>query len=141
MKQITLPQYFMGRDKSFPAELTPEIDANAAIIVDRANQLLALIQADGIEIEDNPRTGTPVSSGWRPASVNKATAGAAPRSKHLLGLAVDIYDPEGEIDQWCLDHQEKLALVQVWLEDPSATKGWTHWQCVPPRSGKLVFLP
>lgn len=131
----------MGRDKSFPAELTPEIDANAAVIVDRANQLLALAQADGVDIEENPKTGSIVSSGWRPSAINKSTPNAAPRSKHLLGLAVDIYDPEGELDQWCLDNLDKMTACELWLEYPGATKGWSHWQCVAPKSGKRVFIP
>lgn len=141
MKQIDTRAYFMGRDKAYPDEVTDEIDANAAIVVDRANQLLALMQADGVDIEDNPKTGTPVSSGWRPLAINKSTPNAAPRSKHLSGQAVDIYDPEGEIDQWCIDNLDKLTKVELWLEDPSQTKGWSHWQCVPPKSLKRVFLP
>ena len=138
---IDLKAYFMGRDTAYPAELTPEIDANAALIVERANRLIDYMVADGVEIEDNPRTGTPVSSGWRPAAINKATPNAAPRSKHLLGLAVDIYDPEGEIDDWCMDNLDKLTACELWLEHPSATKGWSHWQTVAPRSGKRTFYP
>lgn len=141
MKQLTLKDYFMGRDKAYPAELTPEIDANAAIVVERANQLLTYAQINGVEIEDNPKTGTPVSSGWRPAAINKATANAAPRSKHMTGQAIDVYDPEGELDDWCMENLDKLTSLELWLEHPSATKGWCHLQILPPRSDKRVFYP
>ena len=48
---------------------------------------------------------------------------------------------EGEIDAWCMDHLDFLAEAGLWLEHPSATKGWCHLQQVPPKSGRRVFYP
>ena len=96
----------------------------------------------GIQLDVSPKTGTHVSSGWRPAVINEHTAGAAPNSKHITGQAVDIYDPEGALDEWCLDHADTdLAIVGLWLEHPAATKGWCHVQTVPPASKRRVFYP
>lgn len=131
----------MGRDKAYPDEVTDEIDANAGITVERVNQLLTAMDQDGVEISDNPKTGNLVSSGWRPAAINRATPNSAPRSKHMSAQACDVYDPEGEIDDWCMAHQNILASFELWMEHPSATKGWAHLQTVPPKSGNRVFYP
>ena len=83
------------------------------------------------------------NSGWRPPAVNAATPGAALRSKHMLCQAIDVHDPEGLIDNWLMTPQGQDALTKIglWLEHPSATKGWSHWQTVPPGSGNRVFYP
>ena len=78
---ITLEDYFMGRDKLFPAELTEEMWGNAVTTIERANLLL---ERAGLQ--------RGVNSGWRPASVNAAVRNAAKRSKHIHCLAIDIDD-------------------------------------------------
>lgn len=138
---ITVSDYFMGRDAAHGAELTDAIKRNAAVTVHRVNKLLARAAAGGVAIEANPVTGTPVSSGWRPAAVNAATPGAAPRSKHMSAEACDVFDPDGDLDDWCMSHPDVLEECQLWLEHPSATKGWCHLQTIPPRSGKRAFFP
>jgi hypothetical protein len=130
---------WMGRNVTHSEALTPEIVLNATHLIRRVNTLIALMH--GIEIERHPVTDTPVSSGWRPPSVNASTPGAAPRSRHMTGQAIDLCDPEGEVDEWCLDHLDLLSEVGLWLESPAHTKGWCHLQSVPPRSGKRVFIP
>lgn len=133
---ITLADYWMGRDTAYPDELTDAIRAAAAETVSKANLLLATFRAKTGDTDQRK-----VTSGWRPALVNGATPGAAPRSKHMTGQAIDIADPEGDLDSWCVENQELLADIGLWLEHPSATKSWTHAQCVPPKSGKRVFYP
>ena len=59
----------------------------------------------------------------------------------MLGQAIDIADPEGDLDQYCIDHILVLQKIGLWLEDPSSTKGWTHLQIVPPKSMRRVFYP
>lgn len=141
MRSITLEQFWMGRDLEFPAEVTPEKRDNAVDLVKRVNDLLRWAQDEGVTIEDNPKTGSPVSSGFRSASINGQTKGAAPRSKHMECNAVDIYDPDGDLDDYCLSHEPELERIGLWLEHPSATKGWCHLQRVAPRSGRRVFYP
>lgn len=136
---LRLEDYWMGRNATHKADLTPEIVLNATHLVRRVNSLAALMH--GIDLERHPVTGSYVSSGWRPPSVNAATPGAAMRSRHMTGQAIDLFDPEGEIDEWCLDHLDLLSEVGLWMESPAHTKGWCHLQSVPPRSGKRVFIP
>lgn len=135
---ISLADYWMGRDKAYPKDLTPEIQANAAKTVERANQLLLAYQ------KAHPDAAARhVNSGWRPPAVNAGVKGAAAKSKHMLGLAVDLSDDDGRLDQWCMTPQGQAALTAIglWLEHPSATPRWCHVQTVPPRSGNRVFMP
>lgn len=127
---ITLTDYWMGRDARYPEDLTGEIEANAAELLRRVNDLL--------DIFGETR---PVRSGWRPPAVNDATPNAAPKSKHMVGQAIDLADDEGDLDQWCIDHGNELARLGLWQEHPAATKSWCHLQSVPPKSGKRVFYP
>lgn len=138
---ITLADYWMGRDESHEHALTETTRANARETVHRVNALLAMMMADGVLLEANPRSGSLVNSGWRPPEVNASVAGAAPKSKHMSAQACDLYDPEGLLDDWAMEHPEALAELRLWLEHPSATKGWCHVQTVPPRSGRRVFYP
>jgi len=111
-------------------ELTSAMMESAANTVNKANQLLERFgQSRGI------------NSGWRPVEVNKLVPGAALMSNHTRCLAVDIADPEGDLDEWCLENQPILAEIGLYLEHPASTKGWTHVQTVPPRSGRRVFYP
>ena len=133
---ITLTDYWQGRDKQYPNELTDAIKENAAQIVARANLLITVYRQDTGDAEPHY-----VTSGWRPPQINSAISNAAPRSKHMQGLAIDLADPEGELDEWCMENQDQLEQLGLYLEHPSATKGWTHLQCVPPKSGRRVFYP
>lgn len=133
---ITLDQYLnqwkvhYGQVQVPDEELTDDMRKDAQITVDRANQLLARFGQ-----------GRDITSGWRPIEVNKLVPGAAQFSNHTKCCAVDISDPHGDLDQWCLDHPAILEDIGLWLEHPSSTKGWCHVQIVAPRSGKRVFFP
>lgn len=120
----------MGRDVLYPRDLTEAIRAEASVTVARAN---ALLEAFG-----HPRG---VNSGWRPPAVNAGVPGAAKRSNHMLGRAVDLGDDDGALDAWCLANLGVLEELHLWMEDPSATPRWCHVQTVPPGSGRRVFLP
>jgi hypothetical protein len=138
---ITLAQYFMGRDATHAADLTPDIIRNATDLVEKVNRLIERIGA-AVTWENDPDTRSLVSSGWRPPAINAATRDAAKRSKHMAGLAVDLYDPDGDLDDWLLNHLPAIGHeFGLYLEHPSATKGWAHLQSVPPGSGRRVFYP
>lgn len=125
---ITLQEYLMGRDRKYT--LTPELQANAEEMVDKVNQLLAKFGED-----------RKVRSGWRPPEINQATPNAAPKSKHMTCEACDLVDDEGDLDEWALENPDILQEIGLWQEAPAATKGWAHFQIVPPKSGKRVFNP
>ena len=105
------------------------------------NDFLHYLKERGLQFHINPNTNSIISGqqygGFRPQSCPIG----APRSNHKQGLAVDIYDPDNKIDEWCLANLSVLAEFGVWLEHPDATKGWCHLQVVPPRSGNRVFRP
>lgn len=129
---ITLTDYWMGRDREFPLALTPQIEKNAALTVQLANALLVRFGE-----------GRKATSGWRSPEVNAKTAGAAPNSKHMTGQAIDLADPEGDLDDWLMSAEGQAAMAELglWHEHPAATKGWAHLQTVPPRSGRRTFYP
>lgn len=142
MTTITTEMYYRGRDRLYPQDLTPTIKANVARTLVAVNALVAALERDKVGIECHPVTKTPVSSGWRPPAINAATPNAAVRSKHMTGEAIDLFDPDGAIDDWCLKNRKRLkAEFGLYLEHPSATKGWCHVQIAPPRSGNTVFYP
>lgn len=136
---VTLKDYLMGREEIYPEELTEEVKANAAVVVEKVNSLLAVFEAEKLPLET--KAGSIITSGWRPPQINSQVKNAAPKSKHMTGQACDIYDPEGVLDEWCLDHPNSLAALGLWQEHPSATKGWLHVQTISPRSGNRTFYP
>lgn len=135
---ITLADFYMGRDKTYASELTPQIQANAAITVDRVNQLLAAFYAS--QPDGSYRT---VNSGWRPPEVNAGTSGAATNSKHMTGQACDLSDDDEKLDSWLLLAEGQAAMIRIglWQESPQSTPRWAHVQCVPPPSGHRTFIP
>lgn len=140
---IQLADYWMGRDAKYPLAMTPEIEHNAEIMLELANKLVMLARSGGVVFDLHPTHKTLVSSGWRPPEVNAGTPNAAPRSKHMTGQAIDLYDPDGDLDDWLMtvDGQRVMSDLGLWHEHPSATKGWAHLQSVPPRSGRRTFYP
>jgi hypothetical protein len=56
-------------------------------------------------------------------------------------MAIDRFDPLGQIDGWAYRHQDLLKLAGVYLEHPGSTPGWSHWQTRKPKSGVTVFTP
>ena len=140
---ILLEHYWMGRDVSHGLSLGPDVRRNAALTIELANKLLILAKTAGVSLEASPRTGSIVSSGWRPPEINAATPNAAAKSKHITGQAIDLYDADGDLDEWLLTPagQKAMADLGLWHEDPAATKGWAHLQTVPPRSGRRTFYP
>jgi hypothetical protein len=137
MQQLTMEQFWMGRDTTYASELTDEIQANGAETVKRANALLALYQT----ATSNEIGG--VASGWRPAAVNASTAGAATHSNHMTGSAVDIADHSGNLKDWVAsdDGQQALVDIGLWQEAPGSTPTWVHVQILAPHSGNRVFQP
>ena len=61
-------------------------------------------------------------------------------SKHLLGLAVDISDPDGSLHDWCVANEALLEEVGLWCEVKDE-QNRVHFQTEPPRSGNRFFKP
>lgn len=136
---ISLEQFYKGRDKQYACELTPEIEANAVETLRRANLLLGMFYAACSEAHQ----ARGCNSGWRPSAVNACTPGAAKKSNHMLGKAIDMGDDDEQLDAWLMTDAGQKALIEVglWMEHPSATPRWAHVQIVPPGSGRRTFMP
>lgn len=129
--------YWMGRDKTYAEDLTGEIEANAAELLGKVNNLLAALGFPDPEIR----------SGWRPPQINDSTSNAAAHSKHLTGQAVDLADDNRELATAIMRETNVLTQFGLYMEDcrwtfhPDTGHGWVHLQTVPPASGKHIFIP
>lgn len=127
---ITKEELLNGRDETFKDEYTDEISKNL-------DQLLEILNVLRSEYGKPMR----VTSGWRPSSINNMVKGAAPKSNHTIGLAADIYDPNGEFMAWVLKHLELMQSLGVFFEDFRWTPTWVHVQIIKPKSGKRIYVP
>ena len=136
---ITRQQYF-GKWLNSP-DMTSVVEEAAEHLIETVNSLMQIAEQEGVHFPINPVTGSQISGrlygGFRPKDCTEGS----PRSAHKLGMAVDLYDPDGEIDAWCFANQEVLGIHHVHLEHPEATKGWSHWSIKTPLSGRTVFWP
>lgn len=109
---------------------TPEIQGNL-------DKLLAALN------EVRTAYGKPmtINSGLRSQADQQRINPSAPKSKHLLGLAVDIRDNDGLFWAWCMMNTPLMEKLGFYFEDKNATPTWTHMQLCPPRSGNRIFKP
>lgn len=145
---ITVAHYWMGRDYKYKADLTPEIIQNAQHWVRCANGLLLRAAKAGVHPGIDRETGNHVASGWRPRGVNDRTQNAGKLSTHIDGRGGDVQDtwPVRPLARWCLANLDALEEEGIWMEDPRWTctenhDPWVHWQIVPPKSGRRIYIP
>lgn len=71
------------------------------------------------------------------------TRGGKPpmHSLHLIGAAVDIFDPDQRLQHWILDHLSWSEMNDVYYESFDATHNWVHLQLYPTLSGRRFFSP
>lgn len=124
---ITKDEILMGREVDNP--LTSEMEENLKKLIYAINMFRALY--------NRPMK---VTSGYRPIALNLAVGGAK-ASNHTLCLAIDISDVDGQLREFTLKHLDALKRLGLYCEDFRWTKGWIHYQCVPPKSGKRIFIP
>lgn len=136
---ITPKQYVGVHSKS--KDWTPARQQNAAALLESVNALMEMAETDGVGFPVNPKTGSQISGqtfgGFRP----QVCLVGAPNSNHKQGRGIDLYDPDNEIDSWCMDNLPALAAAGIWIEHPDATNTWSHWQSTPPKSGNRVYRP
>lgn len=124
---LTIEQFMMGRDEEYPP--SDQLMHNASMMVDAINRLAEEYGSDFI-----------MTSGYRPNEVNANICGAVQGDAHSRCSGIDIHDPDGQISAWCLKHQDILAELDLWMEDPKSAKNHLHLQNYPPKSGKRVFI-
>lgn len=108
---------------------TPEIDANLQVLLQRVNVIRTEWNRPMI-----------VTSGLRSEADQQRINPKAPKSNHLIGAAVDIYDPDLKITAWLKENDsQRLVDAQLWCEEGNSN--WVHFQIFPPHSGNRWFLP
>lgn len=127
---IAKSELLMGRDVTYASEYTQEISDNLDKLLIPLNQIRTAYNVPMI-----------VNSGWRPPQINAATPGAAPASKHMIGLAADIRDTDGALWAWVLQNLALMQQLGIYMEDKRWTPGWTHFQLGAPGSGHRIFVP
>ena len=127
---ISKDEILMGRDKKYPKDYTEQIS-------DNIDQLLIPIN----KIRDAYGHPMTIASGWRPPAINLSTPGAAPHSKHMIGLAVDIQDKDGSLMKWVLQNLQLMKDLNIYCEDFRYCPNWVHFGLGPPISGKRIFIP
>lgn len=141
---ITEEMYWMGRNVSYKQEWTPEIQQNAAELIEKVNNLLKYLKVKKEFWEDLPSGGknTVISSGWRPGAVNREVGGAK-GSAHVQGMAIDLFDTQSQTLANMIT-PEILEKFDLYMENPKKTRGkWTKWVHLQTRKAKSgrIFNP
>lgn len=127
---IKKKEVLMGRDKEYASQYTKEISDNIDLLLEKMNVIRKAYAKPMI-----------VASGWRPKEINDATKNAAKKSNHTKGLAVDIRDVDGKLWKWVILNLKLMKQLGIYLEDKRWTPTWVHFQIVPPKSEKRIFIP
>ena len=137
---ITLEQYFGA--KKHPIEHL----ANANMLLGQVNLCLYKAEKDGCyDGWIDPDTNSQISGakggsgdgGYR--TPDSRTGGAG--STHRSARAVDVFDPNRILAQWCVKHKAALVEIGLWCEDFRYTPVWCHFQQIQPKSGKRIYIP
>ena len=115
------------------------VDSNMHTLCNRINKAI------GMMLLIDPELIFIITSGLRTpeqqSNLIKAGKSKATKSKHLIGAAIDIYDPDGKIKSILLSHPEILVACELWCEHFDSTPDWWHAQIIPPHSGNRWFYP
>lgn len=123
---ITLEELLHGHlEKDIPAEYA----ANLKNLLPKVNKIRSTY--------GKPMT---VTSGIRTSADQARINPKAPKSKHLTGNAVDIYDPKLELTKWLKGPGSKI-LEEAGLYCEEGNANWVHFQDIAPKSGRRWFLP
>lgn len=137
---ISKAQYLGIHAKS--KELTPVRLANCDRLLTAVNRLMQFCLSHGIAFKINPKTGSQISGETNGGFRQQSCSIGSPKSAHKECLAVDVYDPIGEIDTFLMTNPEAQELAKelgFYFEHPSATIGWSHWGLIP--KSKMFFFP
>lgn len=124
MEVISLDLYFTDfvtkkdRRVVYADQFENDFTTNAQTLLDKVNALLTDL---GISKGD-------VTSGWRPAVVNIATAHSATHSGHMICKAVDLLDNHTQdLGKLIASRSDLLRKYNLFMEDTKYTKGNTSW--------------
>lgn len=128
---ISIEEILMGRVKF--DDLDAATKKNILLLHERINKLRT---AYGKPMK--------VNDGYR--RPQDTPSNGAAKSKHLMGLAIDLDDNDvADLWKWVQANLALMKSIGLWMEDPRWTHGsigtWVHFQVVPPQSGKRIFVP
>lgn len=129
---ISLDHYFtdymtkQDRREVYKDEFLPEYEDNAKLLLTAVSGLF-----NELGIDKNK----PLTSGWRPPSVNGATPNAAKKSAHMICKAGDWLDDKNQtFAKLIASRPDLLRKYNLFLENPQFTKGkntnWFHLDCM-----------
>ena len=130
---VTLSDYFSPHG---PGKDEDQRMARADETLSRCNFLLVKFLVDYPDIY-LPRC----RSGFRTEDMNKSMVGASPQSKHMSAEAIDLNDRFRVLARWCVNNLALMERAGVWMEDPRCTPVSVHWQIVPPKNQRRIFVP
>ena len=108
---------------------TPEIDTNLQTLLKRINNIRTAWNKPMI-----------VTSGLRSIADQNRINPSAIKSNHLIGAAVDVYDPGLTLTAWLKQNNSQILIdSELWCEEGNSD--WVHFQIFPPHSGNRWFLP
>lgn len=111
--KFILSEMYPGYKKE---EVPIDVLANLKVLVTKLNELGKYYSKPVI-----------VKRGYRAPNLN-AKVGGVKNSPHMTGHAVDLVDPNGEIDRFMMNNSDKLKKLGLYVEDPQETIGWCHIQ-------------
>lgn len=106
----------------------PDVKLNLKMLLFRINYIRSLYNKPFV-----------VTSGLRSKEDQHKINPKAPNSCHVLGAAVDISDPDGELFYWAKTNESILIDTGIWCEN--RVGNWLHCQIYPPKSGSRFFNP
>lgn len=122
---------------------TPDIQANLKVLLERVNNIRIgwgqpMTVTSGLRtMEDHLRIYREKAE---KAGVPFDKSKVPMKSKHLVGAAVDIFDPGLVLTKWLKENNsQRLVDAQLWCEEGNSN--WVHFQIFPPGSGNRWFYP
>lgn len=143
MRKITVEEYLMNRAKF--EELSADHKNSTVDLLDRVNKLLEALGREA-RVSSGIRTKKDHERIYRQINAKRKEQGLDPikvpmGSKHLSCQAVDLADPNNELDVLLDQKEALLEEYGLYREHPDYTKGWVHLQTVAPGSGLRTFKP
>ena len=118
--------------------LTSEQEANLAILLEKINKVRTA-WAKPMRVNSGLRTMEEHLAIYAKLGITDQSK-IPMKSRHLIGAAVDISDPDGKLYDWVVANESLMEEIGLWMEVKDA-QARVHFQIFPPKSGKRFFNP
>lgn len=108
-------------------ECPPELEENLKLLLERMNNVRAHY-GKPMQITSGLRTKEDHLRIYKQKGITDKSK-IPMKSKHLFCLACDVYDPSGELNEWCTSNEDLLRDIGIWLETRQGN--WQHFQVWP----------